>query len=195
MPLIAQFVMMKHFVSKCNFFFLIFSLLIASKHEVLILFVSTHESKLLLWSYVTTMICEPVHDKTEMACATHSVWLDSEALCPCLPIKCIAISLIRLGVWLRCWFVPFFMGFWTRTGPYSPWLNEEHVQLSKMGLRRFWARRESCVSDPTGAHTYGFYRPYICHIPFCKTGHRVFQSPYGVCTGPHCIRRGTLRNP
>ena len=32
-----------------------------------------------------------------------------------------------------------------RTGPYSPWVKDEHVKLSKMGFRRFWARTESCV--------------------------------------------------
>ena len=107
MPLSAQSVTIKHFVSKCNFFFH-FTLRIASKHEVLILFVLTLESKLLLWNYVTTVICEPVHDKIEMVCATSSVWLDSEVLCPCLPIMRIAKSLIRLCVWPRCGFVRFF---------------------------------------------------------------------------------------
>ena len=38
-----------------------------------------------------------------------------------------------------------FSMFWTRTAPSSPWLKDEHVQLSEMGFRRFWARRESCV--------------------------------------------------
>ena len=99
-----------------------------------------------------------------MVCVTSSVWLDSEALCPCLPIKRIVKSLIRLSVWPCCRFVRFFAGFWPRTGPYSPWLNDEHVQLSVMGFRRFWARRWSCVSDLTSAHTCGFYRPCICPI-------------------------------
>ena len=131
-----------------------FSLLITSKREVLILFVSTHASKLLLWKYVTTVICEPVHDKTDMACAPSSVWLDSavrsyeEALCPCLQINRIAKTLIRLGGWPRCGFVRFFDDFWTCISPILVW----------------------------------------------KTGRRLPQSPYGVCTDPHCIQRGTFRN-
>ena len=71
-----------------------------------------------------------------------------EDLCPCLLIKRIAKTLIRLDGWPRCGFVRFFDDIWTRTGPYSPyspWLKDEPVQLSEMGFRRFWARRESCV--------------------------------------------------
>ena len=30
-------------------------------------------------------------------------------------------------------------------GPYSSLLKDEHIQLSEMGFRRFWARRELCV--------------------------------------------------
>ena len=54
------------------------------------------------------LICEPVQDKTEKACASSSVWLDSayeEALYPCLPIKRIAKTLIRLGGSTRFGFV------------------------------------------------------------------------------------------
>ena len=47
---------------------------------------------------------------------------------------------------------------------------------------------------PKGAHICGFYRPCICPILVCKTGRSLFQSPYGVYTGPHCIRRDTFRN-
>ena len=43
-----------------------------------------------------------------MACATSSVWLDSEALCPCLPIKRTAKTLIKLDVRPRYGFVRFF---------------------------------------------------------------------------------------
>ena len=41
-----------------------------------------------------------------------------------------------------------------------------------------------------GAHTCKFYRPCIRPTLVCKTVRRLFQSPYGICTGPHCIRRG-----
>ena len=30
-------------------------------------------------------------------------------------------------------------------GQQSPWVKDEHVELSEMGFRRFWARREPCV--------------------------------------------------
>ena len=50
------------------------------------------------------------------------------------------------------------------------------------------------MRGPKGTHTYRFYRPCICVILVCKTGRRLFQSPYGVCTGPHCIRRDTFQN-
>ena len=55
-----------------------------------------------------------------------------------------------------------FDDFWTRTGPYSPWVKDEHVQLSEMGFRRFWARRESCVAQkaPTYVGTTSLYLPH-----------------------------------
>ena len=91
-----------------------------------------------------------------------------------MPIKRIAKTLISLGGWPGAGGgVRFFDDFWTRTMPYSPWLKDEHVQLSEMGFRRFWARGESCV---------------------------VQKAPILVCsTGPvfaqYCIRRGPYRNP
>ena len=106
----------------------------------------------------------------------------------------IAKSLIRLGGWPHYGFVLFVDDVWTRMGPYSSLLKDEHIQLSEMGFRRFWARREF-VRSPKGAHTCGFYKHCICPILICKTGRRLFRSPYGVCTGPHCIRRVTFRNP
>ena len=30
-------------------------------------------------------------------------------------------------------------------GPYSPWVKDEHVELSEMGFRRFWTGGASCV--------------------------------------------------
>ena len=36
---------------------------------------------------------------------------------------------------------------------------------------------------------------YLPHRLVCKTGRRLFQSPYGVCTGLHCIRRRNLPKP
>ena len=101
------------------------------------------------WSY------EPVHDKTEITCALSSVWLDSvvgkKKLCVlCLPIKCIVKTLIRLGGWPRCGFVRFFDDFWTGTGPYTPWLKDEHEKLSDlMDFWRFWAHRVSCMVQKT----------------------------------------------
>ena len=51
------------------------------------------------------------------------------------------------------------------------------------------------MRDPKGTHTCGFYRPCTFPILVCKTDRRLFQSPYDICTGPHCIQSGTFRNP
>ena len=73
-----------------------------------------------------------------------------------------AKTLIRLGGLPRCGFVRFFDVFWTRMGPFSPWLNDEHVQLSEMGFRQFWARRESCVVQKAPIH-WALQALYLTH--------------------------------
>ena len=173
MPLTAQFVTIKkHIVSKCHF-----SLPIASKHEVLMLFVWTHASKLLLWKFVMTDMWTCARQNRNGMCARLS-----------LPIKHIANTLIRLGGWPRCGFVRFSMIFGPVRGRIAcGW------KRSKYSFQR-WDSADF-VHGPKGAHTCWFYRPCICPILDCKTGHRLFQSQYGVCTGPHCIRRDTFRNP
>ena len=67
-----------------------------------------------------------------------------EALCPCLPIKRIAK---KWSDWAddRAAGLYDFSMLWTRTAPSSPWLKDEHVQLSEMCFRRFWARRKTYV--------------------------------------------------
>ena len=39
------------------------------------------------------------------------------------------------------------------------------------------------------------YKPCICLILVSKTDCMLFQNPYGIFTGPHCIQRDTFRNP
>ena len=60
-------------------------------------------------------------------------------------------------------FCTIFNDFWTHTGPYTPWLKDEHVQVSEMGFRRFGARRESCVFQKSPIHvgsTGPVFAPY-----------------------------------
>ena len=47
-------------------------------------------------------------------------------------------------------------------GTYSPWVKDEHVDLSEMDFRRFWARRESCVVQmaPIPVGSTGNYLPH-----------------------------------
>ena len=67
-----------------------------------------------------------------------------EALCPCLPIKRLAK---KWSDWAddRAAGLYDFSMLWTRMAPSSPLLKDEHVQLSEMCFRRFWARRKSYV--------------------------------------------------
>ena len=126
-----------------------------------------HANKLLLWKYVTTDMWTCARQNRNGMCAQLSLirlrWSYEETLCPCLSIKRIAKTLITLGGWPLCGFVRFFNDCWTRTRPYSPWLKDEHVQLSEMGFRRFGARRESCVVQKAPIHvgyTGPVFAPY-----------------------------------
>ena len=118
-----------------------------------------------------------------MACTTNSVWL---ALCPCLPIKHIAKTLIRLGGWPCCGFVRVSSVFWTRKGPYSPWLKDLHVQLSEMGFRRFGLVDSRVWSERL---------PYVWVLQALYLHLSDLQDwPYGV-PKPVLHRKGHLINP
>ena len=65
-----------------------------------------------------------------------------EALRPCLPTKHLAKPLFRLGGWPRCRFMIFRWLLDPYGAVYSPCVKDEQVELSEMGFRRFWARRD-----------------------------------------------------
>ena len=71
----------------------------------------------------------------------------------------------------------------------------------KMSMLIF-QRWDSVDFGPVESRAWSKRRPYLwvlqaMYLPHTglKTGRRLFQSLYGVCTDPHCIRRGTFRNP